>query len=124
MTDSVLQAQIKHLESLQCEFERQLLLRIPDVVITGERGSRLPNTTNATVHGVDGESLCKMIKENEKTKDIPCILLVSSFQSFDEQRAREAGVDDFFHKPFQSINEVVETVIKLIAKREEQLEID
>jgi PleD family two-component response regulator len=76
---------------------------LPDVVIA-----------DANMSGIDCYELCKMIRQNEMTKDIPVILLVSSFAEFDEVRAREVGVDDYFTKPFHSITELVKTVTKLI----------
>jgi cysteine desulfurase len=37
--------------------ERRILNEIPDVLLTGAEGVRLPNTSNMTLKGVDGETL-------------------------------------------------------------------
>lgn len=52
--------------------------------------------------GSDGRELCKKLKNEEKTKDIPVILISASN---DLQRSAEsAGADDFLAKPFEIDN--------------------
>lgn len=64
--------------------------------------------------GLDGYQICEAIKQNELTKRIPVILLVGSFEPFDEQRAKQIGADDFLTKPFQSIRQLVGKVSDLL----------
>ena len=64
--------------------------------------------------GLDGYRLCEMIKQDEETKEIPVILLVGSFEPFDENEARRVGADDFLTKPFQSIRQLVSKVSDLL----------
>lgn len=64
--------------------------------------------------GMDGYSICEMIKADETTRKIPVILLVGSFEPFDEEKARHAGADDFLTKPFQSIRQLVHKVSSLL----------
>lgn len=64
--------------------------------------------------GVDGYKICEMIKQDEETKDIPVILLVGSFEPFDEEEARRVGADDYLTKPFQSIRQLVNKVSALL----------
>ncbi len=64
--------------------------------------------------GVDGYRICEMIKQDEETKHIPVILLVGSFEPFDEEEARRVGADDFLTKPFQSIRQLVNKVSDLL----------
>ena len=64
--------------------------------------------------GVDGYRICEMIKQDEETKHIPVILLVGSFEPFDEAEARRVGADDFLTKPFQSIRQLVNKVSDLL----------
>ena len=64
--------------------------------------------------GVDGYRICEMIKQDDETKHIPVILLVGSFEPFDEEEARRVGADDFLTKPFQSIRQLVNKVSDLL----------
>lgn len=64
--------------------------------------------------GLDGYRLCEMIKQDDETKAIPVILLVGSFEPFDENEARRVGADDFLTKPFQSIRQLVSKVTDLL----------
>src|SRR5437867_9114651 len=67
--------------------------------------------------GVDGYSLCERIKQNERFGGIPVILLVGSFEPFDEAEARRVGADDVVTKPFQSIRQLVSRVGSLVGGR-------
>jgi CheY-like chemotaxis protein len=50
---------------------------------------------------LDGWEATKQIKQAEGTKHIPVIALTAHAMSSDEQRAREAGCDDFDTKPVE-----------------------
>ena len=65
--------------------------------------------------GLNGYQICEQIKHNEATRATPVILLVGSFEPFDEARARAAGADDYLTKPFQSIRQLVSKVTELLA---------
>jgi len=69
-----------------------------------------------------GYEVCQYVKENEKLKHIPVMLLVGSFEPFDEAEARRVGADDILTKPFQSIRRLIDRVGALVnnppAKRE------
>lgn len=64
--------------------------------------------------GLDGYRICETIKNSADTKHIPVILLVGSFEPFDEAEARRVGADDFLTKPFQSIRLLVSKVADLL----------
>lgn len=64
--------------------------------------------------GIDGYRICEMIKQDEETRHIPVILLVGSFEPFDEAEAHRVGADDFLTKPFQSIRQLVNKVSDLL----------
>ncbi len=64
--------------------------------------------------GVDGYKICEMIKQDDETKNIPVILLVGSFEPFDEEEARRVGADGYLTKPFQSIRQLVNKVSSLL----------
>lgn len=69
--------------------------------------------------GIDGYRICEMIKQDDETKHIPVILLVGSFEPFDEAEARRVGADDFLTKPFQSIRQLVNKVNDLLNRQTE-----
>ena len=48
--------------------------------------------------GTDGRDVCKSLKMQASTKDIPVILISASTDL--ENSAKEAGADDFLEKPF------------------------
>jgi CheY-like chemotaxis protein len=64
--------------------------------------------------GRNGYEVCEHIKRNERFRHIPVMLLVGSFEPFDEAEARRVGADDFLTKPFQSIRQLVNKVGALL----------
>jgi DNA-binding response OmpR family regulator len=48
---------------------------------------------------MDGWQACRGLKSNEKTKDIPVIMLTARTQQIEELRGWESGVDDYMTKP-------------------------
>lgn len=65
---------------------------------------------------VGGYELCRSIKQDERFHKTPVVLLISSFEPFDEAEARRAGADDVVTKPFQSIRQLVSRVGSLLSK--------
>lgn len=66
---------------------------------------------------VNGYEVCEYIKQNQKFKQIPVMLLVGSFEPFDEAEARRVGADDTLTKPFQSIRNLIDKVGNLVSGR-------
>ena len=64
--------------------------------------------------GLNGYQLCEKIKNGEATKKTPVVLLVGSFEPFDEAEAHRVGADDSLTKPFQSIRQLVNKVSDLL----------
>jgi len=81
----------------------QLLEVEPDIVLADVF---MPSRT--------GYEVCEYVKTNEKLKHIPVMLLVGSFEPFDEAEARRVGADDILTKPFQSIRRLIERVGALV----------
>ncbi len=52
--------------------------------------------------GMDGFEVCRRLKQNKKTKDIPVIFLVSLTDSVDIVTGLELGAADYITKPFQT----------------------
>ena len=64
-----------------------------------------------------GYQVCQHIKQTERLKNIPVMLLVGSFEPFDEAEARRVGADDILTKPFQSIRNLVDKVGALLGRQ-------
>ena len=63
----------------------------------------------------NGYEVCERIKRDERFRHIPVMLLVGSFEPFDEAEARRVGADDYLTKPFQSIRQMVSKVGSLLS---------
>ncbi len=63
-----------------------------------------------------GYQVCEHIKQTENLQHIPVMLLVGSFEPFDEIEARRVGADDILTKPFQSIRTLVDKVGALVGR--------
>jgi CheY-like chemotaxis protein len=66
--------------------------------------------------GMSGYQVCEHIKRDERFRHIPVMLLVGSFEPFDEAEARRVGADDYLTKPFQSIRQLVNKVGALLGR--------
>jgi CheY-like chemotaxis protein len=75
-----------------------------------------PDLVMADVHmpGLNGYQICERIRQNAELSKVPVILLVGSFEPFDEEEAKRVGADDFLMKPFQSIRQLVSRVAALL----------
>ncbi len=71
-----------------------------------------------------GYELCQSIKQDERFAKTPVVLLISSFEPFDENEARRVGADDVVTKPFQSIRQLVSRVGSLLQKGEDEPEMN
>jgi CheY-like chemotaxis protein len=63
--------------------------------------------------GMDGFELCRTIKGNPKTSNIPVVMLTAKKSSLDLERGKLAGADSYITKPFKSVKvlEVIEGLI-------------
>lgn len=71
---------------------------------------------HAGLSGTSGYRICEMIKQDEATRDIPVLLLVGSFEPFDQDEAERVGADGFLTKPFRSIRDLVARVADLLGQ--------
>ena len=76
----------------------------------------LPDIILADIHmpGLNGYEVCEFVKRSERFRHIPVMLLVGSFEPFNEAEARRVGADDYLTKPFQSIRQLVSKVGSLL----------
>ena len=75
----------------------------PDVVLA-----------DVVMPGPDGYELCERIKQDARLKKTPVVLLVGTFEPFNEAEARRVGADTVLTKPFQSIRNLVGKVGSLL----------
>lgn len=61
-----------------------------------------------------GYKICEQIKADEKTSHIPVLLIVGSFEPFNQNEAERVGADGFLTKPFQSIRDLIVRVEELL----------
>lgn len=52
--------------------------------------------------GLNGYELCERIRKDPQLKEVPLILLVGTYETFDSERARKVGATDHITKPFES----------------------
>jgi DNA-binding response OmpR family regulator len=69
----------------------------------------------------NGYQVCEYVKRTEKLKHIPVMLLVGSFEPFDEAEARRVGADDILTKPFLSIRTLMDKVGALLSRTPAQV---
>lgn len=72
----------------------------------------------------DGYTLCKTIKSSPSTSHIPVLMLVGSFEPFDEEKAEASGADAIITKPFDRamLVEKVKQTLQPDLKKEEAKE--
>lgn len=70
--------------------------------------------------GLSGYELCERIKQHERFGKVPVLLLVGTFEPYNEEEARRVGADDVLTKPFQSIRELVGKVGDLLSGKSER----
>ncbi len=65
--------------------------------------------------GIDGIEICNRLKNKDRTKDIPIIMLTAKGHETDKILGLEIGADDYMTKPF-SVRELM-TRIKVVFRR-------
>lgn len=73
---------------------------------------------------IDGLEVCKDIRRNEETADIPVMMITAKGEEFDKVLGLELGADDYITKPF-SIRELMARIKALLrrsnVKKEENI---
>lgn len=64
---------------------------------------------------MDGNTLCRNIKENKETANIPVIILTARTGAESEIESRKAGVDEYVKKPF-NLRSLLRCINRLIAE--------
>lgn len=63
--------------------------------------------------GVDGLNVCRLLKADEATRNIPVVLFSARAQTWDKEAGREFGANAYVEKPFQP-EELLTTIEKLL----------
>ena len=69
--------------------------------------------------GVDGLDVCRFLKGQERTKDVPIIMLSANPNI--GRTAKEAGADDYLEKPFK-LQDLLALTNKYLVKKEEPVQ--
>ncbi|HEX9063394.1 MAG TPA: response regulator transcription factor [Clostridia bacterium] len=88
-------------------------------VVTFDSGENLLKEVKSTVPdlfildillpGIDGLEVCRQLRQNQRTKNVPVIMLTAKGEEFDKVLGLELGADDYITKPF-SVRELVARV--------------
>ncbi len=86
------------------------------IAVDGQAGVEMASSVNPDIilmdlslPVIDGWEATRRIKADPATKDIPVIALTAHAMSGDEQKAREAGCDDYDTKPV-NLNRLLEKI--------------
>jgi len=81
--------------------------RLPDLLIL-----------DLMLPGMDGLDVCKTLKSDPKTSDIPIVMLTAKSEELDKVLGLELGADDYITKPF-SMRELMARVKTILRRYEE-----
>lgn len=75
--------------------------------------------------GIDGLEVCKRIRNDDKLKNVPIIMLTAKSEEIDKILGLELGADDYITKPFsvRELNARVKAVLRRINPVEEENEV-
>lgn len=94
-------------------------------VLTFESGESLLNECKNSIPdlflldimlpGMDGLEVCRQLRQNPRTKNVPVIMLTAKSEEFDKVLGLELGADDYITKPF-SVRELCARVKALFRR--------
>lgn len=87
------------------EAQNTLKDNVPDLVIL-----------DIVMPHMNGYELCRWIKNNPDTKDLPVVICTSKGEEFDRYWGMKQGADAYIAKPFRP-DEMVETVKQLLRNK-------
>jgi two-component system alkaline phosphatase synthesis response regulator PhoP len=65
---------------------------------------------------MDGYTICRLLKSDEKYRHIPILMLTARSQERDRQTAMQMGADEYITKPFD-IDEVIRKIKSYLDKK-------
>jgi len=72
---------------------------------------------------MSGYQVCERVKEDEKTRDLPVVMVTALGEVGDVERAVDAGADDFLTKPVHKV-ELLTRVRSMLRVRRLKLDLD
>ena len=87
------------------EAQKKIAATPPDLVVL-----------DIVMPNMNGYELCRWIKNNPKTQDVPVVICSSKSEDFDRYWGMKHGADAYIAKPFRP-DEMVETVKQLLRNR-------
>ncbi|MEM9006772.1 MAG: response regulator [Cyanobacteria bacterium P01_F01_bin.86] len=87
------------------EAQKKIAATPPDLVVL-----------DIVMPNMNGYELCRWIKNNPKTQDVPVVICSSKSEDFDRYWGMKQGADAYIAKPFRP-DEMVETVKQLLRNR-------
>jgi PAS domain S-box-containing protein len=111
------------------EIARMVLDNVFEVLVaeTGEVGLLLAFNNKPSIilldsylPGIDGYRICKILRSQEDTKNIPIAFFSAGTQNDEIQKCFTSGADDFIVKPFDG-KEIVNKIWRLLMKKKERL---
>ena len=110
------------------EIARMVLENVFDIMVaaTGEDGLTIAFQHHPSVilmdsylPGLDGYRICRILRSQEETRDIPIAFFSAGTQSDEIQKCFANGADDFIVKPFNG-RELVDKIWRLLMKKKEE----
>ncbi|MBL1212576.1 MAG: hybrid sensor histidine kinase/response regulator [Ignavibacteriae bacterium] len=89
-----------------------------DLITQGERPDLV--MLDIMMPGMDGFEVCKRLKENEATVDVPVIFLSVLSEAADRLRGFEIGAVDYIDKPFQKEEVLARVTAQLTIRKQQQ----
>jgi len=93
------------------------------IAVDGQAGVDMASSTNPDIilmdlslPIIDGWEATRRIKADANTRDIPVIALTAHAMSGDEEKAREAGCDDYDTKPV-NLNRLLEKIESFLGSK-------
>jgi len=74
--------------------------------------------------GMDGYDICRQLKGDTRTREIPVIFLTSCDTGGEKVKGFEAGADDYIVKPFYPEELVARISLHLASRREKQMAVE
>ncbi len=87
------------------EAQKKMAANTPDLVVL-----------DIVMPNMNGYELCRWIKSNPSTQDVPVVICSSKSEEFDRYWGMKQGADAYIAKPFRP-DEMVETVKQLLRSR-------
>ena len=93
---------------------------------TGEKGlkealSQLPDAIilDLMLPGINGLEICKSLRGNEKTRNIPILMMTAKSEEADIVSGLEVGADDYITKPFSP--RILLARLRAVLRRQEEI---